>query len=104
VAQPRRIDSTILHFWSYTKRNIYHSRNNVKSANNKEPIRNIIAYGIDVREAADYFGVDEDSMRAFLIKHEKEIFSAMKQAAFDTIEDLGFLESFLPMSDLEETW
>lgn len=75
----------------------------MKAANDKGPLRHIATHGIDVREAADYFGVDEDSMRAFLIAHEEEIFSAMKRAALDTVEDLGFLEAFFPTSDLKDT-
>lgn len=74
----------------------------MKAANDKGPPRYIATHGIDVREAADYFGVDEDSMRAFLIAHEEEILSAMKRAALDTVEDLGFLEALFPMSDLED--
>lgn len=63
------------------------------AANDKGPVPR---QGLDVRKAAEHFYVSEERMRDFLLAHEKEIAEAMRAAAYEAIEELGYLELFLP--------
>jgi hypothetical protein len=69
-----------------------------KSANDPGPMKNHEVFGINISDAARHFRIDENSMRVFIITHEEEIRESIKNAAFDAIESLGFLEGLLPMS------
>jgi phage antirepressor YoqD-like protein len=73
------------------------------TAANNGPVRRIFAArGVSVREVADHFGVDEETMSAFLHQHEVEIADAMRDAAIQTVEELGFAELLFELSDIEK--
>ena len=71
----------------------------MNSANDKGPPRYVATQAVDVRELAEHFGVDEDRMRAFCLEHEAEIAAAATQSALEVVEELGFLEGLIPLSE-----
>jgi hypothetical protein len=72
------------------------------TAANDGPVRQTFATrGIGVQEIADHFGVDEVTMSAFLHQHEDEIADAMRDAAIQMVEELGFAEMLFPLSEIE---
>lgn len=67
-------------------------------ANDKGPPRYVARDAIDVRELAEHFGIDEDSMRDFCLKHEEEISAAASQGARGLLEEIGYLEGLIPLT------
>ena len=65
------------------------------AANDKGPPRYIAA--VDVRELAELFNVDEDSMRVFCIEHAAEISAQTFRSAVDIVRELGLLEGLIPI-------